>query len=404
MPSSQENISSHSGAQTFDYIITGAGCAGLSLLMRMMQHPFFNHKQILVIDQSPKNKNDRTWCFWEKECGLFESIVHHRWKQIDFYSNHFSARFDIAPYEYKMIRSIDFYNYVLNEAKQHSNIHFYYGNVTAIKNENGKAGVKIDKNEFHAQYIFNSILFDDELIKTSTENTKGVYHLLQHFKGWLIETNENVFDERIATFMDFRVSQQQGTTFTYGLPVSSNKALVEYTLFSKTLLPQEEYDRALKEYMQQFLQLHNYTILEEEFGVIPMTNKRFITHDSRIINIGTAGGQTKSSSGYTFRFIQKHTQNLIELIVNNKPPVLNSSLNKKKFSLYDSVLLNVLHNNKMRGDEIFAAIFKKNPPQRVLQFLDNETSLFQDLKILAGVPTSVFLPATVKEIWNKMSG
>jgi len=31
----------------FDYIITGAGCAGLSLLMRMMEDPFFRIKNIV---------------------------------------------------------------------------------------------------------------------------------------------------------------------------------------------------------------------------------------------------------------------------------------------------------------------------------------------------------------------
>jgi lycopene beta-cyclase len=30
----------------YDYIITGAGCAGLSLLMRMMEDPFFLRKNI----------------------------------------------------------------------------------------------------------------------------------------------------------------------------------------------------------------------------------------------------------------------------------------------------------------------------------------------------------------------
>ena len=104
--------------QHYDYIITGAGCAGLSLLRRMMQHSFFSDKKILLIDKAQKNNNDRTWCFWEKQKDVFEDIVYHSWQQIDFYSNGFSGRFDLQPYQYKMIRGIDLYSTVLNEAKR----------------------------------------------------------------------------------------------------------------------------------------------------------------------------------------------------------------------------------------------------------------------------------------------
>jgi lycopene beta-cyclase len=50
----------------------------------------------------------------------------------------------------------------------------------------------------------------------------------------------------------------------------------------------------------------------------------------------------------------------------------------------------------MKGDEIFARIFQKNPAERVLQFLDNESSLGDDLQIMRSVPSSVFLPAALK--------
>src|SRR6478609_3973619 len=116
----------------YDYIIAGAGCAGLSLLNSMMQHAFFSNKKILLIDKAQKNDNDKTWCFWEQQPGLFEDIVYHRWQQIDFFSNHFSARFNLKPYEYKMIRGIDLYTTVLAEAKQHPNSDIIYEEVQSV--------------------------------------------------------------------------------------------------------------------------------------------------------------------------------------------------------------------------------------------------------------------------------
>ena len=359
----------------------------------MMQHPFFNDKQILVIDQSPKNNNDRTWCFWEQQPGVFEEIVHHRWKQIDFYSTGYSARFDLEPYEYKMIRGIDFYNCVLEKAKQKSNIHFYYDKVESLTNENNKAIVKIGDQQFEAEYIFNSILFYDIL-----KEGRGKYNLLQHFKGWLIETPTNIFNERVATFMDFRVSQNHGTTFAYMLPVSPNKALVEYTLFTEKLLQPHEYNEALKQYIETYLKIKNYNVTEEEFGVIPMTNYAFPKASGNIINIGTAGGQTKASSGFTFQFIQKQAAAVIGALINNTYPLATPSFMRKRFALYDSVLLNILQQKKMGGDKIFEQLFKKNPPQRVLRFLDNETNFSEELKIMASVPAVIFLPAALNEL------
>jgi lycopene beta-cyclase len=380
----------------YDYIITGAGSAGLSLLQRMMKHSFFSNKRILLIDKAEKNNNDRTWCFWERQRGVFEDIVYHRWQQADFYSNYFSTRFDLEPYEYKMIRGIDLYATVLNEAKNHPNLEVLYEDVQSLSNKENNAVVKTLNNEYYGSYVFNSVIFNDW--KQQALQQKNIYVLLQHFKGWLIETKENVFDERIATFMDFRIDQSNGTTFVYVLPIAKNKALVEYTLFSEKLLQKQEYNKALENYIQSFLSIKKYTAVHEEFGIIPMTNYAFSKGEKRIINIGTAGGQTKASSGYTFQFIQKHSAKIIDALINNKNPLLKETFFEKRFYLYDSILLNVLYHKKINGDKLFAQLFKKNSPQTILKFLDNETNFKEELKIMNSVSLKTFLPAAIKEM------
>jgi lycopene beta-cyclase len=384
---------------TYDYIITGTGCAGLSLLQRMMDHRYFGYKKILLIDKDDKTSNDKTWCFWEQRPGLFEHIVYHKWQQIDFYSNHFSARFDLEPYDYKMIRGIDLYAAVLNRAKQQSNIDIIYEEIRAVFNDENNAVVKTLNNEFHAACVFNSIIFKDW--KQDALQQKSTYVLLQHFKGWLIETDEPVFNGRIATFMDFRVEQDKGTAFIYVLPVMKNKALIEYTLFSEQVLPGKEYDKALENYIGSILNIKKYAVAHIESGAIPMTNYHFSKGEKRIINIGIAGGQTKASSGYTFQFIQKHSEKIIDALVNDNDPLLTQTLSEKRFLLYDSILLNVLYHKKMYGDKLFAQLFRKNTPQAIFKFLDNETSLKEELKIMNSVSLKTFLPAAIKEIFNR---
>ena len=380
---------------SFDYIITGAGCAGMSVLMRMMQDDFFADKKILVIDAAAKNTNDRTWCFWEQQPGIFESIVFHRWNQLVFHSNGFSVAGPLAPYQYKMIRGIDLYNRVQELASNRPLITWKTEQVLGITHSNGIATVQLASGNITAPFVVNSILFTET---SWSANQSGAYHLLQHFKGWLIETSQDCFQPDMATFMDFRVSQQAGTTFVYVLPVTKRKALVEYTLFSGDLLSVEAYDEALRSYIKQYITRDSYTIEHIEGGVIPMTNHSFTQQEGPVRYIGTAGGQVKASSGYAFQFIQKKADEMVRFMkagnVNSSP----ISFSTKKNRLYDSVLLNVLSNERMAGDQIFAAIFRKNPVQRIFRFLDNQSSLGDDFSIMTSVPTRVFLTAALQEM------
>ena len=378
----------------YDYIISGAGAAGLSLLMRFMQHSAFEEKKILVVDKAPKNKNDRTWCFWEKQPGVFEKIVHHQWQQVKFHSAFIDSLLDLTPYTYKMIRGIDFYNYVYSEASNHKNIEFLYGNVQAVGNAGNEGMVVVDGEQYTAPYVFNSIQFNKSAVPP------GKYYLLQHFKGFVIETEAKHFNPSQATLMDFRVSQSSGTSFVYVLPTSENKALVEYTLFSEQLLADSEYDVVLKEYILKVLGIKDYDIIEQEFGVIPMTNIKFLKRVDNVINIGTLGGQTKGSSGYTFQFIQKHSDKLIDDLLKNGMVEDNESFSNKRFKFYDSTLLNILSGKKLTGEKIFSDLFGKNPAERVLRFLDNETTLEDEINLMAALPQIPFMKAAMQELFK----
>ena len=352
----------------------------------------FTDKKILLVDKDDKQKNDRTWCFWETEPGLFDSIVYKRWESAWFYGQDLSRKLELPPYHYKLIRGIDFYTYCFNLLRQQPNFEIRTGDIKAIKSETGQSWIQLGDEKIFATYIFNSILFEKPILK------KKEHLLLQHFKGWVIETEKPAFNPGEATLMDFRVSQHHKTTFVYVMPFSETSALVEYTLFTEKLLEPLEYDDELRKYINRFLKVDSYTITEEEFGIIPMTNHQFPMGDGNIVNIGTAGGQTKASSGYTFRFIQKHAASLVESLVRTGTPFIKRPAGTKRFKFYDSTLLYILKHNKLPGDKIFTQLFKKNKPQQVLRFLDNESSLKDELKIISTLPTWPFLKAALKQL------
>ena len=112
-----------------------------------------------------KKKNDRTWCFRETEPGLFEPVVSKKWKQVWFHGEGFSKLLSLLPYEYKLIRGIDFYNYCSEFIKKQPNFEILYGEVKEMTSDEKAASLKLSGEKYSAGYIFNSILFGKPKLK-----------------------------------------------------------------------------------------------------------------------------------------------------------------------------------------------------------------------------------------------
>lgn len=360
--------------------------------MRILAEPSLSNKEILLIEQSAKNLNDRTWCFWEQGKGFFESIVCKQWSSAWFHAQGYSSLKELGAYRYKMIRGIDFYQHCYEKIQASPQVSVVHDKVIEITQDSVGTRVFTEGGQYEGEYVFNSILLEDPL------QQKNAHHLLQHFKGWVIETKEDAFELNACTLMDFRVGQEHGTTFVYVMPLTKRKALVEYTLFTAQLLTDDQYVAGLKHYITEYLQGVDYNVLEEEFGIIPMTSARFKQIEGNIFFIGTAGGQTKASSGFTYMFIQKQSAMIVKQLKKTGQPFYHLSKHLQRFSWFDKVLLNVLIKKRVPGDQVFKQMFQKNPIERIFKFLDNESSLVEDIRLIATLPTKPFLQAGVEEI------
>lgn len=383
-------------AHTYDYIIAGSGLAGLSLLYRMLKDDNLQHKNMLVIDSVSKSKNDRTWCFWEKEPGPFEHLVCHQWDTLQFFSPRVSKVFKMNTYRYKMIRSGDFYSFVLNYVNGFKNVTFLMEQIVSIEESGTGAYVKTDIGNYAGHYVFNSTtLFYPKMDEHNT--------LLQHFLGWYIRTEKPIFNPQVGTLMDFTVSQDHGTAFMYVLPESPTEALIEYTLFSESVLHLHQYEKALTSYLRQAVDVEVYEVAHSEFGVIPMSLARFPAcsgKNKRIIHIGTAGGNTKPSTGYTYQFVQKQIGHIIGQLSQNRSPVVIPTLREKMFEWYDRTLLDVLLSKRLSGEKIFSSLFSKVEPERIMAFLANESGFWEEFQIRSSVPQAPFIIAGLKQLFG----
>lgn len=377
---------------TYDYIIIGAGAAGLLLADGLAKDPFFKNRSILLLDRDTKQKNDRTWCFWEAGEGDFDPILHKSWDHIYFADNTFSKTMPIAPYSYKMLRAVDFYRYYKERIAKYPNITFLRATVNDMEDDGTVVQVKTETQIFQGKKVFNSI-FDYAPLLIQ----KKFPVLQQHFLGWFVKTSKPVFDIGRANFMDFSVPQRGNTRFMYVLPLSGTEALIEYTLFSKDILPTAAYETEIAAYLEDRLHGSEYEIWDREKGNIPMSCYDFNVHNSKnVLYIGIAGGWAKPSSGYTFMRTHKKTRNLIQFL--KKDPPLDHFFKKDRFWYYDLLLLDILDRDNSRGQTIFGSIFRHCPPQTVFKFLDEDSNIWEDLKVIASCPKKDFILALLRRI------
>ena len=379
----------------YDYIFTGTGLSALMTVYKMVQSGKFNDKSILLLDENIKKTNDRTWCFWTKEESIWEKSISKKWDSALFANENFKRDLDLKPYQYNMVRGLDFYNQVFDLLSKQENITFLNQKVLEIEESETIILIQTDSESFSCSKLFNSIYN-----KQKVDNQSKYPVLQQHFIGWFIKSEQTVFNPEQATFMDFSVEQRGNTRFMYVLPTSKTEALLEYTLFSHNHLKTEEYETEIKKYILN-LGVTNYEIVEKEQGSIPMTCYPFWKSNTKnVINIGTSGGWTKASTGYTFKNSDKKSTELLSFL--QRETDFTKFHKKTKFWFYDLLLLDILDRKNELGSSIFSSMFKKGNPTLIFKFLDEETSLKEDIQVILKCPKMLFIKAIFHVIFKTM--
>lgn len=366
--------------------------AAASLLLRMLEVPALAERKILVLDPAPFSATDKTWCFWEKGNGFFESLVEKSWSRAWFHGHEFSKEMHLLPYRYKMIRSRDFFAHTQIVLRGHPNVIYLAEHVDSISEIPGGVLVQTTSgSRFESTQVFSSI-------PPEIDKKPDHFYLLQHFAGWFVESDQDVFDPERPVLMDFSIRQEKDCRFIYLLPFNSRKALVEFTVFSENLMDEEEYQAALASYMKKF-EPANFRILEKEKGIIPMFSEPFPSSSiPGLMLLGTCGNKTKASTGYTFQMVQKHSEAIVNALKSGSPLSERTFSSPARFAWFDRVLLRVLSEKKIEGRSVFEALFQKNPVHRVFRFLDEDSTPGEEFLLMNTVPIRRFLLPGIKEL------
>ena len=349
----------------FDYVIIGGGCAGLSLAYELEIHEKLKDKTLAIIEPRKEYKRDKTWSFWKVAPHNFDDCVKKNWENFSINIPGKTNYLECKNFPYQSIDSGLFYEKIKNKLKKNENI-FFFKNIEEINKQNS--------------LVFNSV----------PNIKKNHLNLWQHFCGVEIKTDNDIFDEKIFNLMDFDCEQRESVHFFYTLPYEKNRALVETTWLSKMNdNSQKDYENQINNYIKNNLKIKNYEITYKEEGAIPLfypLNK----NEKNKINIGTAGGMTRLSTGYTFLNIQEHSKYIRENIDN----ISNAKKFEidKKYQFLDEIFLRVLKKNPEKMSDIFFRMFKTSP-KTVIKFLSNKSNFLEDLSIIFKMPKLIFIKA-----------
>ncbi|AZQ44896.1 lycopene cyclase family protein [Nonlabens ponticola] len=376
----------------YDIAIVGMGCAGSHVLLAMLEHEQFMDKSILILDDYSADSLEKTWSYWEKGTGKWDHLISQQWNQGSFISHNKSIDLDLDPYHYKMIKSVDFIAFAKAKFQHHSNITHVAEKVTDVR-QGHTARIFTESCTYQADLVL------DSRVSQKFYNNTNAITLKQHFLGWHIRTEKDLFDPDHFVMMDYRYQDPGTTSFMYLLPFEKNEALIEYTYFSGELVDDAVYESKMREYLKKEYKLDEFEIVRIEQGVIPMTTYDFTAHNTQVVHkIGTAGGWVKASTGYSFKMSEKRAAQLVDNYITGKD--LGHNMQEAKYRWYDQIMLDVLHQDNGRGDKVFTTLYSKNDIQRIFAFLDEETTFQQELQIMLPMTSYPFVRSAVTSFFK----
>ncbi|MEU4800354.1 lycopene cyclase family protein [Streptomyces sp. NPDC023327] len=379
---------------TADVVIVGGGAAGLSLAHQLTRT---GSLAVTVVEPppGPARPAERTWCYWDQGLGDFGEAVSASWSGLRVHgADGHPVTVDPAPLRYLMLRSAAFEQLVHSRLARSPRGRILRATAEAVRDVAHGAEVRCTTPDGRTLTLGARHVFDSRPPRTlPAARTR----LLQHFRGWFVRTAGDRFDPAVADLMDFRVPQpRHGLAFGYVLPLAPDRALVEYTGFSRTPLTTAAYEEALGAYTRTTLRLGPLTVEAAEQGVIPMTDARFPRRVGRsVFRIGTAGGATRPATGYTFAAVQRQSRAIAASLLRDGRARVPPPHGRRALAM-DAVLLRALDTGRIDGPDFFTGLFRSTPPHRLLRFLDGATTPWEDWGIGLRVPVGPMLGTAVE--------
>jgi lycopene beta-cyclase len=385
MTERSEVIAAMTDTTGYDAVIAGGGASGLSLAAHLAVTGW-RDRAVLVVDDGGAGSSAACWGSWSARPGLLDAAVSHRYRRVRVHAAGAGAVVPLGGYEYQVVRRPDLHRVVTGMLDRCPRFTLMSGRVQEIRNLERGAEVTVDGRVVRARWVFDSV---------SRRRAAGPPDARLAFTGWEIECARPVFDPDVPTLFDFRVPQGGAARFAYVLPDGARRALVEVTEF----VPRHgepataaDRDAALAGYVSRVLSAGDYEIRRTESAVLPLRVSPPPRGDGHVIAIGARGGLIKASTGYAYQRIQRDSAAIARSLARHGHP-FHRPRPGRRHRLLDAVLLDVLDRDPGQLERAFARLFLANPAARVLRFLDEGSTVGEELRLIATMPTAPYVRA-----------
>jgi lycopene beta-cyclase len=378
------------------HLILGAGCAGLTLACALLDEGV--GEQIVLVDRRTAFDHDRTWCFWASAPEpASASLATHRWpawRLVDRDGGAVEHRSTRHPYLH--LPADRFYAAALGRLERAKNVDLRLGerviDVTALPD---RVQVRTSTGSLDASYVYDAMGGAGPL---NRHRPAGAIELRQRFLGLEVETERPVFDPSVATLMDFRAGAGEGATdalrFTYVLPFSPTRALVEDTSIGGGAIRAEERRDAIATHLDEVWNSGGAHVLREERGTLPMTTHPFpAVRGPRLFAVGAAAGALRPSSGYAFVRLQRHARALARAVATGAEAP--ARLGHRRHDRLDALFLRVLTADPAGFDRHLLTLARGVDAGTFARFMTDASSARDDAAVIASLTRPGFLRAMV---------
>ncbi|WP_372424924.1 lycopene cyclase family protein [Salinarimonas chemoclinalis] len=379
-----------------DLVILGGGCTGASLAERLADAGTGAPRTLVIEarDAGPGFGDDRTWCFWRTRPHRHEGLVAQAWPRVRVASHDGRGGVAETPETpYQMIRGADFHDAARAAISAAPRVDLASGTrvVAVTRSPDGLWRVETSAGPVTATALVDT--------RPDRRPAPGGARLWQSFLGREIACDRASFDPGTVELMRFLPPHPDRIAFIYVLPFAPDRALVEATVFAADPLPPPALVPDLEAAIAEATRGRGGAVLREEHGVLPMgllgpppPAPRGAGRRSGLVRAGLTAGGARPSSGYAFRRIQAWADACAASLLAGRGPIA-AAPDGRLLAFMDRLFVRVLAADPARGPDLFAALFRRTPPARLVRFLSDEPTLLDAAAMAAALPPAPFLRA-----------
>lgn len=371
-----------------DTVVIGAGAAGLALGARLADRG--HHRSVLILDARHAYRDDRTWSFWAPRHHPLRHLVSHEWANWQFDSGSARALHSVPGVSYQMVRGIDYYRDAEARIAASSSVTLQLGvTVTSVEATPGHEA------ETRIRVVTSAgVVAARHVVDTRPVDTRAT--LFQCFVGSEIDhggalhASSGALAPDAAGLMTRMRSDADGFVFTYVLPLSPTRALVELTRFSAQPLPLGRIARE-RDAEIMALGLDGSHVIREEAGVLPMgVDRAAPSAVPGVVRAGNGGGALRAATGYAFARIQQWATDCAEAMLAGGAPIPHPHEPWLRREM-DRIFLQTLRAHPHRAPEFFLALAERVEPARLVRFLTDTARPTDLAAIILALPFRTFL-------------